>query len=365
MTLSSPQFETLLQQLAQRTGELEADGAWPADQLALLSSAGVLGWLIPKQFGGSEVSAAELTEGYYALSQSCLVTAFVLTQRNAAISRIVASDNKTAREHWLPKLCSSDVFVTVGISHLTTSRQHLGQPSVVATECDGGYHFSGFIPWTTGAAFADAILTGGTLVDGRQILAMVDLSTSGVSVKSPPGLLALNASHTGAVELKDVFVASDSLIAGPVERVMKQSKSTGTGSLTTSALALGAAASSLSHIQREAQQRTELGSSYDQLSAEHQAIVADMRQSMSQTSESKPSEGESIAENLSSESIRQRANSFVLRCSQAFLVASKGAGFAKGHPAEQAVREAMFFLVWSCPQPVLDANLRELACVID
>ena len=53
------------------------------------------------------------------------------------------------------------------------------------------------------------------------------------------------------------------------------------------------------------------------------------------------------------------------RAAQAYLAASKGAGFVVGHPAERAVREAMFFLVWSCPQPVVSAALREFACVID
>jgi hypothetical protein len=55
----------------------------------------------------------------------------------------------------------------------------------------------------------------------------------------------------------------------------------------------------------------------------------------------------------------------VLRATQAQLAASKGAGFVRGHPAERAVREAMFFLVWSCPQPVLAAALREFACLAD
>ena len=65
----------------------------------------------------------------------------------------------------------------------------------------------------------------------------------------------------------------------------------------------------------------------------------------------------------SAESIRGRANSLALRSTQALLTASKGAGFVAGHFAERAVREALFFLVWSCPQPVVDAALRELAGV--
>jgi hypothetical protein len=55
----------------------------------------------------------------------------------------------------------------------------------------------------------------------------------------------------------------------------------------------------------------------------------------------------------------------VLRATQAALVAAKGAGYVAGHPAGRWCREAMFFLVWSCPQPVLAANLCELAGLRD
>ena len=68
---------------------------------------------------------------------------------------------------------------------------------------------------------------------------------------------------------------------------------------------------------------------------------------------------------MSSLEIRRRANSLVLRATQAQLAASKGAGFVAGHPAEREVREALFFLVWSCPQPVLSAALREFACLTE
>ena len=68
---------------------------------------------------------------------------------------------------------------------------------------------------------------------------------------------------------------------------------------------------------------------------------------------------------LTTESIRIRANSLVLRMTQAYLAATKGAGFLATHPASRMVREAMFFLVWSCPQPVLTAQLQEFACVLE
>jgi alkylation response protein AidB-like acyl-CoA dehydrogenase len=68
------------------------------------------------------------------------------------------------------------------------------------------------------------------------------------------------------------------------------------------------------------------------------------------------------APRLSSSAIRHRANSLALRITQAALAVCKGAGYARGHAAELAAREAMFFLVWSCPQPVVQGVLEELSC---
>jgi hypothetical protein len=68
---------------------------------------------------------------------------------------------------------------------------------------------------------------------------------------------------------------------------------------------------------------------------------------------------------ITKESIRQRANSLVLRATQAALSAAKGTGYVLGHPAGRWCREALFFLVWSCPQPVSAAHLCELAGIGD
>ena len=42
------------------------------------------------------------------------------------------------------------------------------------------------------------------------------------------------------------------------------------------------------------------------------------------------------------------------------MIAAKGAGFVEGHPVGRWCREALFFLVWSCPQQVAEAGLCEL-----
>ena len=63
----------------------------------------------------------------------------------------------------------------------------------------------------------------------------------------------------------------------------------------------------------------------------------------------------------SNEELRTDANSLVLRATQSALVAAKGAGYVEGHPVGRWCQEALFFLVWSCPPSVLNANLCEFA----
>ena len=115
----------LLENLADQSGGLDARAEWPARQFELLAHQGVLGWVIPREYGGSSIGEQELLAGYVELASACLATTFVLTQRNGACQRIAASPNDWLKSELLPRLAQGELFATVGISHLTTSRQHL------------------------------------------------------------------------------------------------------------------------------------------------------------------------------------------------------------------------------------------------
>lgn len=343
----------LLEKLAELSGGLDARQEWPALQFGLLAQQGILGWVIPREFGGSLVSEQELLAGYVELAEACLTTTFVLTQRNGACQRIAASQNDWLKSELLPRLARGELFATVGISHLTTSRQHVRLPAVQVADEGDVYRFSGEVPWVTCAAHAGFLVTGGTLSDGRQILAAIPANLSGVAIGEPARLLALGASHTSPVRLDSVLVEKKYLVAGPVEQVMRQGASS-TGSLGTSALATGLSRAALRHLSSEATARPDLAPMIQPLQDECRSLEAALSQAADRASDAAD-----VA--LSPEAIRMRANSLALRSTQALLAASKGAGFVAGHFAERAVREAMFFLVWSCPQPVVTAALRELA----
>lgn len=342
---------SLLQDLARWSSALEPAGTWPAQQMSRLAEAGVFGWLIPRRWGGSDLDEPSLIQGYLELADACLTSAFILTQFNSAVQKLVSCQQPTLQDRWLPRLACGECFTTVGISHLTTSRSRGPGPAVLADPIDGDFRLTGQIPWVTGGHAAQVLVVGATTPTGEQLLAAVETTHPGVTVAEPLRFLALTASCTGPVELRNVVVRSEQILAGPASEVLKVGSRGGTGSLTTSALALGAARSTLRLLRQECARNPSLEAIIARLGKEG----CELEQALCVASRGEPGA-------WSAEQLRFRANSYVTRLAQCALAAAKGTGFVSGHPAERAVREAMFFYVWSCPQSVVQGNLQTLAC---
>ena len=350
----APALAELCATLADRAIDMDRDGQWPGEQLRLCGEAGVFRWFLDAAWGGQGLSDEQVVRGYLALSAACLTTTFVITQRTGACRRIEGCQNEALKRRLLPGLATGELFATVGISHLTTSRRHLGRPVLTAEAYPGGFRLNGMSPWVTGAKAADVIVIAATLVEhgeatDRQLLMAVPTDLPGVTVAEPLPLIGVSASSTGPVHVKDVEVSNDWLIAGPLENVMLSGLGGSTGGYETSTLAIGLAQAALDFLAAESLNRDELTAPLLALRAEHSALRDDLLLVV---------RGEP---GCTKESVRQRANSLVLRASQASLSAAKGSGYVVGHPAGRWCREALFFLVWSCPQPVAAANLCELA----
>ncbi len=329
--------------------ELDRTDAWPSEQLRLCGEAGVFRWFVPRRWGGLEWSDADITRGYLRLGAACLTTAFVITQRTGACQRIVGSENEPLKEQLLGPLVTGESFATVGISHLTTSRRHLSRPVLAAHETTEGFVLDGYSPWVTGADHASTIVTGAVLENGQQILVALPTDLPGVAIPEPPRLVGLSASHTGEVRLSNVKLPHECLLAGPAENVMKIGVGAGTGGLQTSTLAIALASAAIDFLEHEAIARPDLGTPGAELRRE-QLDLTDTLLALAS--------GNAVCTN---DELRARANSLALRASQAALAAAKGTGYVVGHPAGRWCREALFFLVWSCPQGVMAANLCELA----
>jgi alkylation response protein AidB-like acyl-CoA dehydrogenase len=347
MATPIPVNEEVLTTLAAHAGAADAEPTWPAASWELLSRGGVLGWSIPPSYGGQGWGTLELLDGYERLAGACLTTCFILSQREAAVRRILDSGNEALCRELLRPLACGGHFATVGLSQLTTSRQHT-RPALVAELAGDSVVLHGAMPWVTGAAQADHFVTGAMLEDGRQVLAALPSDLPGVRVGPPLDLMALQGSLTAEVRCENVRLDRRWLLAGPAERVMATGRG-GTGGLETSCLALGLAGASIDYLHGEAIARPELRAN----AASLEQVRRSVRQELHQLAHTGSTPETAAA-------LRGQANTLVLQATQTALTASKGTGFLRHHPAQRWARQALFFLVWSCPRPAVEATLAYL-----
>lgn len=334
VTAFSSEMPSLIRDLRQRAGTLRTVANFPAESIRDLA----------RWEDQTEVHRHHSLPYYVALAYGCLTTTFIMTQRHAAIRRLEASSNPRASSEWLPEVLSGNAFATVGISHLTTSRRHMEIPPVtISWDHDRGV-LNGSIPWVTGAAHAKYIVTGAVDASDptRQYLVMVDRASPGVHPGAGMPLVALTGSCTDMVALRNAGIHRRDVLHGPHENVMAASNAGGAGGLQTSALAIGLAACAIEYLASESAHRPSLQDHAWNLRRQWDALYECL-----------------IAQDPTTDplQVRKGANDLVLDATHAALSAAKGAGFIEGHPVGRWCQEALFFLVWSCPQMVADAHL--------
>jgi alkylation response protein AidB-like acyl-CoA dehydrogenase len=338
----------LLETLSTNADRADAEPCWPAASWEALRQAGGLRWAIPTANGGDGLQGVELLRHYRDVAAACLTTCFILSQRDAACRRLQGGDNPALGERLLPALARGEQFTTVGLSQLTTARQHTA-PSLTARLDADALVIDGVIPWVTGAASAQHLVIGAVLDDGRQVLAVLPTDLAGVAVGAPLELMALRGSRTAEVRCRQVRLGRDWLLAGPAERVLQAGRG-GAGGLETSCLALGLCRAALDYLRREAESRPPLVPVAQGLANRFDRVWQELERLAG---------GANTPE--AAAALRGRANLLALHATQGALTAGKGTAFVRPHPVQRWVKQALFFLVWSCPWPAAAAMLDSLA----
>lgn len=348
-----PELVPLVERLSGLDGPADEVGDWPEGLWKALEEFQAPLWSIPEEYGGRGLDLPERAARDVIVAEGSLTAAFILSQFNASTRRLTATAHQ-GRERaakWLRAIAGEGAFTTVGLSQLTTSKRRGTRAMAAQALPNGGYRLDGVMPWVTGAKRAAVFVTGAVLDDGRQVLAALPGDRDGVTVGDAMPLTALQASQTAEVRCEGVELEPEEVLFGPDPDVLSASSGgAGAGGLETSALAIGQARAALKALRDLSPNREELNEPVEALEAAWASLAADLIA----VAEARPDAPEPA-------DLRTRANAFVLRATQGYLTARKGTGFLKTEPAQRWARQALFFLVWSCPGPVAQAALRDFA----
>lgn len=342
-------ISVLVDELGRLDGEVDLAGKWSEPLWKIMTDHDVPKWSLPPKDGRVAIDRPLLTQRYARIAEGSLTAAFILSQHDAAARRLAAVPDHPIASDWLMRIAAGEAFGTVGISQLTTSRR-LGSQALLATELAGGYRLDGGMPWVTAAERADFIVGGAVMEDGRQLLIALPADRAGMVVKPAFELAALGASRTAEVVCEGVMADNAEVLVGPAAEIVSKPGAVGTGGLETSALALGQARAALARLAEQAEERSELVEPVQTLGESWEAT-------WTQLLDNARGEPDAIPANQ----IRTQANTLALSCTQAYLTARKGTGFLRSEPAQRWARQALFFLVWSCPSPIAQAAIRDFA----
>jgi len=334
-------FEAILKSIAGRAQDGDVNGIWPAQDIAELASIGATRWAIDAPYG-DDVNALELHDRYKRIASASLATALVLSQRDAAVGFIEASDNQALRENLLSQLARNERWTTIGISHLTTSTQ--SGELIAEVQDDGSLQLNGTIPWATGASHADFVVAASRTSDGRQILFALPTDAPGVIVEAPLRLATLSAAHTSSILCKDVRIGADRVLRAPTSSALAGRKRGLPVGQAFAALGLSTAAIRLIEaLDHESARQTA-----DALVKQLEELDHSVRRT---------NENPDTHDLQSGPLVRSACNSLAMRSTHAAVTLYKGTGLRRDHPAQRLAREALFLLVWSSPSSVVDRNL--------
>jgi butyryl-CoA dehydrogenase len=145
-----------------------------------------------------------------------------------------------------------------------------------------------------------------------------------------------------------VELGREHLLAGPAEKVLNAGRG-GVGGLETSCLALGLAGAAVDFLSNEAELRPDVAD----VARPFEKARELARSRLHRLAEGEPGPADLI-------SIRVECTRLALQATQVVLTVSKGAGFVSPHPAQRWVKQALFFLVWSCPRPAAEGVIAHL-----
>jgi butyryl-CoA dehydrogenase len=288
------------------------------------------------------MDALSLHEHYEAIATASLATSLVFSQRDAGIGYVEASGNEPLKADLLPRLLRNEIWTTIGISQLTTSH-HSG---TLTAEWDGdGLIVNGTIPWATGGNHADVIVAAARTLNGQQVVFALPTDRDGVTVLDPMKLATLAAAPTCAVRCAAVPIDRSMILLGPEERALGRRR--GSLPLGQTFAALGLARAALALIEQVG--LPSAASTYDALATQLNELHHSVRDANTRIVDQHDLQTGPL--------IRSECNNLALRATHAAIALYKGAALRLDHPAQRLAREAMFLLVWSTPDSVMDRNL--------
>ncbi|CAL1520563.1 acyl-CoA dehydrogenase family protein [Chitinophaga sp. MM2321] len=259
--------------------EWDEEQIFPVALFKKLGELGLMGVLVPQEYGGSGLGYLEYVTVISEISRICGAIGLSVAAHNSLCTgHILQFANETQKQHYLPKLASAEWIGAWGLTEPNTGSDAMNMKCVAKQEGDD-WVINGTKCWITHGKSCDVavvIARTGEVRDSHGMTAfVVERGTPGFSGGKKENKLGMRASETAEMIFDNCRIPAANMLGGVGDGFIQSMKVLDGGRISIAALSLGIAKGARDAAIKYAKERYQ----FDQPIANFQGIsfkLADM-----------------------------------------------------------------------------------------
>jgi alkylation response protein AidB-like acyl-CoA dehydrogenase len=238
---------------------------FPVDLFKKAGELGLMGVLVPAEYGGSGFGYNEYIMVIREISKVCgSIGLSVAAHNSLCTNHILKFGNENQKKKWLPKLATAEWIGAWGLTEPGTGSD-AGRMKCVAKQDGDHWVINGSKNFITHGKSGDCIVVivrTGELLDSRGMTAfVVERGTEGFKAGKKEDKLGMRASETAEVIFENCRVHKDNMLGSEGEGFIQAMKILDGGRISIGALALGIAEGALKAAINYSKEREQFGKS--------------------------------------------------------------------------------------------------------
>ncbi len=246
-----------------RLMEWDESQEFPVEVFKKLGELGLMGVLVPTEYGGSGLTYTEYVTAITELGKICGSIALSMAAHNSLCTgHILQFGNDEQKKKWLPKLATAEWIGAWGLTEANTGSDAM-RMKCVAVEDGDHYVLNGSKNWITHGKSGDIMVVlarTGDLLDSHGITAfVVERGTPGFGSGKKENKLGMRASETAEVIFDNCRVPKENILGNVGDGFIQAMKVLDGGRISIASLSLGIAKGAFEASVKYAKEREQFG----------------------------------------------------------------------------------------------------------